>query len=215
VYPVSRTIRMASLAISALVLVSALVGAGLALMAPWISAQGHPSWALASFEGITVAAAAIGVLFGLGRYGEAPGLALVCVAGTMFGAAVLGWAGSAKAFLGHSLTPYLLARALAAACLGLLGAASVLSRDPRSWRMAVTGALLCAPATLIAAGVMTGPGQRLMAVALGSSPLQRSAVIVFGGLAVGGMLAAGGHILIRAFELGRAGETPVTSSRPA
>jgi hypothetical protein len=214
-YPVSRTTRRISLAISALVLASAVVGAALALVAPLISTQPHSSWVLASFEVVTIAAAATGVLFGLGHFREAPGLALACVAGTILVSSTLGWAGSAKVFLGHSLTPYLLGRALASVALALLGAACVLGRDPRAWRWAVTGAVLAAPALLVGAAALTSTGSRYLGVALGASPIQRTTVVVLGGLVLGSLLAAGGHMLIRAFELGRTDEQRRLTSPPA
>src|SRR4051812_43384921 len=82
-YPVSAMLRRATLAISALIGASALVGAGLALLTPVIAPGQHPSWPFLAFEGVIILAATIGVLFGLGRYADAPGIALACVAGTI------------------------------------------------------------------------------------------------------------------------------------
>jgi hypothetical protein len=217
VYPVPRTLRLLSLAISAAVLASAVVGAALALLAPVVSPSGHVVWVLAGFEVVTIVAAVLGVLLGLGRFAEGPGLALACVSGTILVASTLAWQGSAKNFLGVSLTPFLMARAAAAMALALIGAACVLGRDPRAWRWALTGAALAAPAVLVAGSMVTDKGQRLLALALGSSAVQQIAVGVIGGVAIAGLFAAGGHMLIRAFELGRTNDAAPgsTSSRSA
>jgi len=217
VYPVSRSLKLLSLLVSGAVLVSAAFGAGFALLAPVLSPNGHVVWVMAGFELVTAVAALFGVLLGLGRYSEAPGLSLACIAGTVVVASVLAWQGSARNYLGVSLSPFLLARIAASGALALIGAACVLGRDPRSWRWALIGAAMAAPAALVAAAMVTDGGSRLLGALLGTSSIQRVLVGSIGGVTIGALFAAGGHMMIRAFELGRRDEPAgrTTTSRSA
>jgi hypothetical protein len=198
------------------VLLSALAGATLALLAPVLSPGAKASWVLFGFEVVVVVAAALGILFGRGRFGEAPGLALACVAGTILIASLLGWQASGRTLMGRSLTPLLAWRAVASLALAAAAALCVLSRDPRAVRRAGLGAVMVLPAVLVVAGALTRPGRRILSAAVGQNPVQQVLVCTMGGLVVGGLFAAGGHQLIRAFEMGRRGEAgEATSSRAA
>jgi hypothetical protein len=217
VYPVPKVLRLLALAISGAVVASAVIGAALALLGPVLWPNAHVAWVLAGFEVVTIVAAVFGVQVGLGRYSEAPGLALACAAGTVLVASTLAWQGSARNYMGVSLTPFLLARAVASMALGFVGAACVLRRDPRSWRWAIIGAAMAAPAGFVALAMVSDRGWRLLDTLMGTSPVQRLAVGTLGAVTVGALLAAGGHMVIRAFELGRRDEpgAGATSSRSA
>lgn len=212
-YPVPGGVRAAVLVLSALVLFSAVGAASLALLGPALSSGAKVSWVLAGFEAVVLVASVIGVLFGRGRFGEAPGLALACIAGTVLVASVLGWHAAGHSLLGVSLTPLLGGRLLAAGAIGALGAHSVLSREPTAIRRALVGTALALPGLLVVAASFTGPGRRILDAALGHNPVQQVLVTTMGALALGCLLAAGGHQLIRAFEMGR--RTEATSSRAA
>src|SRR5262245_43109895 len=125
-FPVPRTIRLLVQATCLAVLASAVGSAILAGAAPLLVPDQRPSWALVGFELVVLVACVQGVLFGRGRFGQGPGLALACVGGTILVASGLGWAGSGKQLLGHSLTPLLGARLLAVAVIGICGAWCVL-----------------------------------------------------------------------------------------
>src|SRR4051812_22602063 len=178
-----------------------------------MSAGEKVSWVLAGFEGVVLVAAVLGILFGRGRFGEAPGLALACIAGTILVASVVGWQGAARSLMGVSLTPLVAARAVAAATLGALAAYCVLSREPLALRRAFLGAALALPGVLVLGASFTGPGRRLLDAALGQNPVQQVLVTTVGALALGGLFAAGAHQLIRAFEMGR--RPGATSARAA
>lgn len=218
-FPVPRWIRTLSLVISGAVLLSALGAAVLALLSPAISAGSQVSWPLVGFEAVVALAAVMGVLFGVGRYAQAPGLALACVAGTIFVGSGLAWQASGRTLVGHSLTPLLLARVGSAALLGLCACVCVLGRDPRSWRTAALGAALACPGSLLALSLASDVGRRTLEGALGRIPALQTTIEIAGAIVLGAMFAAGGHLLIRAFEMGRteaeAAPPGVTSSRSA
>ncbi|MEX2219175.1 MAG: hypothetical protein WD749_10510 [Phycisphaerales bacterium] len=199
-HPVPRLVRPLTLALSAALLLSAVVSASLALLGPVLSTPAQVSWVLVGFEAIVIVAAVFGVLFGRGRFEESPAMALACIAGTVLLASALGWQGANRALLGVSLTPLLAGRALAAGVLGAAAAACILGPHPRAWRRALLGAAMTAPALLVGAAVVTGSGRRVIDALLGQSPVQQMAVTVAGALVVGGLLAAGAHLVIRAFE---------------
>lgn len=212
VFPVPTALRRTALAVSALMLVSALAGAVLALLAPILSPGEHTSWPFVAFEAVVAVAAVIGVFFGIGRYSEGPGLALACVTGTVLLGSLLGWQASGRTLLGHSLKGLVAARVGAALILAGLACATVLMRNRRAQRQAALGAAFLLPPILVGLAAMTDPGRHAIDAVMGHSPVQRLLVGIVGGLALGGSLAAGGHLVIRAFEMcsGRA-----TSSRSA
>jgi hypothetical protein len=162
-----------------------------------------PAWALFGFELVILVAAAMGVLFGVGRFRDAPAMALVCIAGTIFAAAILGWAsvaasvGEAKTLARIPLTPLMASRVLAAAALAAVAAYCVLSRTREAWRTALLGALLGSPAVAVGAALVN-PSSRQSVAAVLTSPW--GAVIAF--IVLGALLAASIHLLIRGFEIG-------------
>jgi hypothetical protein len=196
---VPRFIRLIAALLSAGVLVSALAGAVLALIA-----NDRPAWTLFGFEAIVAVSCAFGVLLGTGRYREAPGMALACVAGTVFAGSVLGYLSMTPRVLGGiGLTPFLGVRVLAAGLVGALGAYCVLSRHPRSWRLATQAFLLGLP-VLGAAALLAVPSLRAMlAPVAGAGVVTKMAVGVGAFLVLGACLCACVDLMIRAFELGR------------
>lgn len=163
-------------------------------------------WVLLGFEVVTLVAALIGVAFALGRFQEAQGLALACVAGTFFVAAVLGYVGSGRqlplAEGGIPLKGMLLARLAAAMVVGAAGAGLVLARDRRSWGYLIKSAALGGP-VLLALGVYGAAPARVRGV-LDALPGWLVAVgLIVAGLLGIVMVSASVHLLVRAFELGR------------
>src|SRR5262249_16830606 len=157
-------------AVSGLVLVSAATCAVLALLAPTLAQGEHTSWPFVVLELVVLAAAVIGVLFGLGRYTDAPGLALACVAGTVLIGSVRGWQPSGRTVLGHPLKGLLVGRIAASVVLAALACAVVLMRDRGACRKAAIGAALLMPTVLVALASMTDPGLRVIEMLLGQSP---------------------------------------------
>jgi hypothetical protein len=208
---VAKPVAVLSLALN----VAAGLSAAVLLIAGATAAK--PAWALLGFESITIIAAVLGVLFGLGRFRDAPGMALACIAGTIFAAAVLGWksvtasAGQSRAVAGIPLTPVILAQVLAALMLGAAAAFSVLSRRRAAWKPAIIGAALGSPLAIVAMAFLYRGTRPTVVGALGSPLGAVLALVVLGGL-----LAASVHLIIRAFEIGSA-DTPESgpTSRPA
>ena len=201
--PVPRPLRLLVLMVCVAVLLSAVLLAALAAGAPLLAKDQKPSWALFGFEIVTAVAAVLGIAFGRGRYSEAPGLAVACIAGTILVAAGLGWQGSGRQLLGVSLTPVLAGRTLAALVVGGAGAWCVLSRDRRSIGLAVLGAILLAPVIGVAGVMMRPAGQTLLNKLSAAGPGVQFMAAVGGFAIAAGLLSAGTHLLIRAFELGR------------
>lgn len=216
--PVSRPIRILTLVLSLVMGLSALAGAGLAL-APLLGSDQRPAWILFGFEVVVLAGAVVGVLFGRGRFGEAPGLALACIAGTFAVASILGWQAAGRQLNGISLNPFVAIRVLVALALGTCGAWCVLSRRETAWRSALLGVTLGVPVVLAVAALVIRSWREAIAGHVGSGGAAAAAAVI-GFLFFGGLLSASAHFLIRAFELGRTDEEPAkpagpTSSRSA
>lgn len=192
--------------VSAAVALSALgLGLGAVFIAPKVV------WVLLGFEVVTLVAAVLGLLFALGRFQDGQGLALACIAGTFFIAAVLGFVGAGRqlptADGGIPLKGLLLGRIGAALLLGGVGAGLVLMRDRRSWGYLGRSAALGGPVVLALGAYIVSPGK--VTGLLGSLPGWALGL----GLTVAGLLAvvmvsASVHLLVRAFELGRVEEKP-------
>ncbi len=200
--PMPPLIRLGALATSGLVLVSAVAGA-LAAIAVGIGVAGQPhAWTMFGFEAVTALAGLLGIQLARGRHGSGPALGLVCIAGTIFVAGVLGWQSAGRQLGGVSLTPLLGFRVLAAGALGALAAAAALARSARSRRLFGLGVGLSLPA-LVLAGLMVLPGPRTAIAGFLSGGIVGALLAVLAFLVLGGLLCASAHLVIRAFELAR------------
>lgn len=203
---VAKWVRVLSLAVSGVVFLSALglvvADAGIGYILP----GQKPSWLLVGFEAVVAVAGFLGLMFGAGRFGEGPGLALACIAGTILMGSGLGWLSAAQQIGGHSLTPLLGLRVLAAGILGLLGAYCVLSRDPRAWKPAIWGVGTALPILVAVGLMMRAPSRRAIESALGSWGIAGAAVGFVALVVLGVCLCASVHLLVKAFEMGRVGE---------
>ncbi len=194
---VPRFVRVLVALLSGVVLASALLGAVMA-----VGANARPAWTLVGFEVVIAVSCVFGLL--LGRYREAPGMALACVAGTIFAGSVLGYVSMSPPVLGGvGLRPFLEARVLAAGLIGAAGAYCVLSRHPRSWRLFARGLLLGAPVVAAAAVLAIPSLRRLLAPVMGMGLVGQMTVAVGAFLLLGALLCAAIDLVIRAFELGR------------
>jgi hypothetical protein len=206
VYPVPGFIRLTIAALSGLTLLSALAGAGAALVA-----NARPAWGLLGFEIVIAVAAVFGLLMAGGRggrYREGPGLAAACIAGTFFVGSVLGYLSLQPPTLGGvGLKPFLAVRLLASAAVAAAGAYCVLSRHPRSWRLLLIGLLLGAPVVGAAAVVALPQLRGVLAPIAGAGTVAQLGAAVGAFVILGALLCASADFIIRAFEQG-AGPRP-------
>jgi hypothetical protein len=209
--PLSRPVRLLVIAVSVGVLATALLAAAAALGAPILKAGERPGWAMFGFELVTMTAATLGVLLGLGRYPSGPGLGLACIAGTILVASALGWQSVGRQIAGVPLTPLLAIRAAAAGLLGAAGAWTVLSRRPGALAVAIRGGLLVLPVLLLAGALVYPTSRRLLDRAVGASPAILFIAVTVGFLVTTALIAAGVHLVIQAFEMGRT-EEPTSRS---
>jgi hypothetical protein len=196
-----KSVRLVIGVLCGVVALSALAFAGAALFAgPKVNRV------LLGFESVTLAASILGVLFARGKFQDGQGLAMACVAGTVFVAAVLGYLGSKGNLVTNRgdvpLKMYLLARVGCACVLGVVGAGLVLSRNARSWSYLWKSAATGLPVLAAAAAFVLSPGA--VRGVLSKFPGWLAGM----GLTVGGLLAvvlisASVHCLIRAFEMGK------------
>lgn len=206
----STPVRILVLFASVAVLVVSAVVAPASAALPLFVKDAKPDWALFGFEVVTAAAAVLGVLQGLGHFRSGPGLGLACVAGTVLVAGVLGWKGANGRLGGFSLTPMLAVHVGAGLALGAAGAWAVLSRRPGALWTAARGALLILPVAVVVGGLASRRGMALADRVLSASQSVQFIVVSVGFLAATALVAAGAHLVIRAFEMGR-GEAPPTS----
>ncbi len=156
------------------------------------------------FEFVIVVAAALGIPFARGAFREAPGMALLCIAGAIFAGSVLGYLSLNPRTLGSvSATPFLLARVAAAGVIVAGAALNVLSRSRRGQVLFVKGALLGAPVIAGAAMPFFPAGRRVIDAILGMGTTPTLVLGLAAALVLGGLLCASGHMVIHAFELGR------------
>lgn len=182
----------------------------------WLTLAGGPTpfWFSALFELLTLAASIVGVLAGLGRFRDGWALSIACVAGTVLVSGVFAYVQLRQNFKGDPSIASLLKPALAgrlgvSMLLAFLASLAVWSRNTGSIRLVVRGSLLLAP--VIGVVVWTRLGHALPMSTPRSSPGAegvRIALWCLAGLLAIGLISAGGHALIRAYELGRPGSTP-------
>jgi hypothetical protein len=186
---------------------SCVVGAGAAGMLGRIVPGASPAWIMLGFEVIGILTGAIGVLFAMGRFREAPGMALACVAGTVFSVAVCTHLAVRGTLGPHSLAMLTVGRIGAAGVLGVLAAVCVLSRNPRSVGMLLKGVVLGVPTLAVVGALIVTRGEVVENVlkSLGNwGSVWRFVILSIGGLVVGGTLCASVEFVVRAFQMGDA-----------
>lgn len=201
-YPVPRVWKGASLLLGVALVISTL---GMSYTATVLATSFR--WDLLAFELITLSAGIIAILFGMGKFREGPGLALLAVAGTVFAAAVLGFVGVGQqiSLKGQaspmSLRTYVLVRVAIAAGFGAVSVLLLLTRNRSSMIVALKSLYAWIPAAIIIAGVAK---RAVVAKALAGTPEFISPTLgVLAGLALIGFVSAAVHMTIRAFELAR------------
>lgn len=199
VYPLPKTIRVLTAALCGIVLATSVLGAIAS-----VALLDRPAWTFFGFQVVTAVAAVLGVVMGFGRFREGPGMALACIAGTIFVAAVLGYLSmQPPEIAGRPLKPWLIGRLAVCGILGLMAAWCVLSRDARSWPSLVKGLVLALP-VVMALGVTYVPAARgLVRSLMGGGVVTAIVASVAAFVVLGSLLCASTHLVIRAFEYGR------------
>ena len=185
-----------------LVLCAALMlTAGVGVFAAW-SLPNSPGWAMIGFEIVLLLGGAVGVLFGLGKFREAPGLSLACVTGVGFVGSVLGYLGVGGALGTFSLREPLFARLAAAGMLGLLATIVPLRADLKSWRMLVIGGVLGSAGVGAVGGAVAAYSRGLppFVKLAGPAEVARVTGLMIAALLAVVLMSVGMHLVIQAFE---------------
>lgn len=203
----ARPILLAGAACSAALLATTLYGVSTAF------GGGMVNWPVLGFEVITALAAVFAILAGLGRFSQGPSMALLCAAG----AAIVGTGLSlvARQFppmqvLSH---PFFLMRFALAVSLVIVAAAIAIRREPSAVRPLLAGVLCIVGTAAVGAALIASRallGIDAIVVRVGGVVL-----ILVLAICAGGLLAAGVHLVITAFERTRMpdeGAPPQTSN---
>lgn len=200
----ARPILLAGAACSAALLATTLYGVSVAMVG------GVINWPVLGFEVITAIAAVFALLTGLGKFGQGPSMAFACAAG----AAVVGTGLSlvARQFppMGVLTHPFFLLRFALASGLVLIGAGVAFQREPRALRPLLVGAACLGGSVLM--GVALLASRSLMGIESVFARVGAVLLILVLAIASGGLLAAGVHLVVSAFERTRIPETDPAGS---
>lgn len=198
-----KPIRMLVIATSIVLAISTLPGLFLA-----INTFGGFAWGWFGFELVSLLAASFGVLIGLGKFRDGLGLALACIAGTVLVALVFGTYVDAKTKIADNITysPWvnrmLLIRMLVVLSYAFSASVAVFARNPKSWGVAIKGVACLLPVAALIGAFMKF-GLPFADDASGQPNALRVIFVLVVGLVMIILVSAGGHLLIRAFEIGR------------
>lgn len=161
----------------------------------------------AGFQVVVLVAAVLGVLAGLGLFNQGFGLALACVAGTIFVGTGFSYLDAhvnlaSVAGVAPFVTPVAIVSAALAAALGCCGSIDVLGRNPRSWPLVARAVVIGVPVAAVTAYLVLTRGGALAQSASGLMEVIRIMAILVGGLVLAVLFSVAGHLVIRAFELG-------------
>ena len=199
--PITRLAQRATAVLGVFIALSALPGL-------WLGLRGSEAWELrwlpllAAFEFLVMFSAGFAIVYGIRPRRAGYGLAVLCAAGGILTASVLGAIvlknSSSKV---PPLTNVVLARAAASAGLAVLTAVVMLGRSATSWRFIAIGGAMLLPTAILGGLVVTKRVDAFMErfISIGQPwtlILGLAGVILWGVLTV-----IGGHLVIRAFEL--------------
>lgn len=187
-----RGIGGAVIATSALVALSGVAGIVASV------ANAPAKWFLFGFELVALVAGVVGITIGVGRSRPGPALGLLCVAGAIASAALLGYLGAGREVLGTDLRAFMLGRFAAAGVLGALAAAAVLIRRPAVAMTRLLVGIGCAAgfAALVFAAWKFWPSLG------GVLPSIQAIIGIFVAMTALGLLAAAVHMIVQAFAAG-------------
>ncbi len=201
-YHVPRVWKMPVLLLGVAVVISSL---GMSYAATVLASA--PRWDLLAFEIIALSAGIMAILFGMGKFREGPGLALLAIAGTVFAASVLGFVGVGQQIALKSqaaplnLRYYVIARVAIAAAFAAISVLVVLTRNKHALVAALKSLYAWIPIAIILVAIMK---RGAIAGALNGMPQFIGPTLgVIAGVAFIGFLSAAVHMTIRAFELAR------------
>lgn len=178
-------------------------------------------WFSSIFETLVLTAAIFGIASGLGRFANGWALSLACVAGTVLVCGVFAFLEIRANFADEPgvaglLTPYLGFRLALAAAIAATASVAVFSRNRACWIALLKGILVLIPPVGITAWyVVTGGGFLGAARPTPGGEAARLILLTLGGLILVGFVSVGGHLLIRAYELGRPDEAPGPARKPS
>lgn len=186
----------------------------------WLTLFGGEAvlWFSSVFELLVLGAAVVGIFAGLGRFRDGWALALACVAGTSLVSGVFAFVELRANFNNDPsyaglLKPYLGIRVAMAAGFAGLASLAVFCRNPACWRALIKGLVILTPAMGVCAWLATTGGAFLGSTrATPGAEAARILMLCLGGLVFIGLISVGCHLLIRAYELGRA---PADRNEPA
>lgn len=188
-------LRQATLALSAVLGASAI---GLAILAATASA-----WFVLGFEAVVLINAVIGLLFGRGRFPQAPAMTLALIAGGVglcSGLAYLSTSAAGYQVGPLSMTLVLAARLALAGLFGLGAVAAVLGASGAAWaRVALGTVLVLAPSVAVAAA-FSDVGEPLTRRISAMGPAVAVGIAAAAFLVWVGLVSAGGHMIITSFE---------------
>lgn len=222
--PVPKATRLLTGITSAIVLLTAILFTALTVIK-----STQPPMVL-GFEPVVAGACVFGFLFAKGKFGWAPAMTLLCIAGTILLPTVISYKalggqieiqGRAQ---GMSLLPWLVARGGGAAVLLALAGAHVLSRSREAKQSFRRGLIAAVPMVIAlaafvavwrnarasnAAVVPTAPGAATAAnpatpaaASSGMPSWASTGLLVILGVVAGVAACASGHYMIRALEIG-------------
>ncbi len=204
----AKSIRSAVLVLSLITAMSAIPGIYLG-----IGSFGGFAWGMFGFEALVLCSSILGILLGLGKITDGFALAVLCIVGTMVVGAVFGIHFDARTKIADNATfvPWvnrmLLIRLVLIAGFASCASVAVFSRDARCWKSAFMGVAFLAP-VLVSVVLLRRFGFPFS----GGQDAEPGALSVISflliALVLGIMISAGGHFLIRAFEIGQPGKSP-------
>ena len=185
----------------------------------WIAALGYEGWGLspqylvAGFEAMTLAAGVTAILMGLRRDPDGIGVGLLCVAGAVFVGAILG----SKMLQSSSdqvpsLKNFVLLRLALVGGVAALAGLIKLGDRRDCWRMLAIGAGLLIPLMAIGWLVVRRNTESLTKPIGHLGEVLQMVLWLLIAIVVGIMTIAGGHFVIRAFEMTR--ESGVKAGEP-
>ncbi|MEL7484130.1 MAG: hypothetical protein AAFN41_07225 [Planctomycetota bacterium] len=196
--PLARPARLVLGVVAPVLLVWALIGMAVALR-PQLLGGTEPASMLAGFEAINAVAAVLVGMLAMGRFREGPAITAGFAALAVAVGALLGSVSANNAIGETSLTPYMIARLILAAVIGI--ATLMLSlRSTSATIKLIIGTALVAPVMvglgLFALGRLGGVLDQFT----GLHPAVSLIAAIIAGFAALVAVAAGGHLVIAAFE---------------
>jgi len=202
-HPIQRCASLGIALVGVLVALSALPGL-------WIGLLGFEKWGtgpiplFAGFEALTLVSGVTAVLVGIKPRKPGFGLAVLCIAGALMVAAVLGSLMLKNASSSvPSLKNFVLLRLAASGGLAVLAGLVMLGTRRDCWKRAIIGIVLLLPALTILGLLATNKGSKVSGLFSNAGPMANMVLWTAFAVVLGVVTIAGGHVLIRAFELTR------------